>query len=176
MKTPRFQVEGEGGAADGIQRDDARKGLQENANTFLTFKKSSPETEPIEIKNEAGNKERVIFRIDYVDRYSERHPEGIKNHFLTYIEEDIRVVEDSIDDVASKNSRVTDYQYSIEIPEIKLPADISDRAKKLGMDVPWQKAFTSGNGLLLVVLVTVTSIIPAKIGTKMGSGSKLKFS
>jgi hypothetical protein len=172
MKTPQFQVKGEGGAADGIQRDDAGEGLQENANTFLTLKKGSPETEPIEIKNEAGNKELVIFRIDYVDSYSERHPEGIKNHFLTYIEEDIRVVKDNIDNVASKNSGAIGYPYSIEMPDIKLPADISDRAKKLGMDVPWQKAFTSGNSLLLIILVIVTSIIAAKIGTKMSSGSR----
>jgi len=176
IKSPQFQIKGEGGADDGIQRDDVEDGLQENANTFLTFKRGSPEAEPIEIKDEAGNKERVIFRIDYVDSYSEPSPEGIKNHFLTYIEEDIKVVEDNIDNVASKNSRGTDYQYSTDMPAIKLPADISDRAKKLGMDVQWQKTMTSGNGLLLVILVTATSITAAKIGTKMSSRSKLKFS
>jgi hypothetical protein len=105
----------------------------------------------------------VTFRIDYIDSYNAPHPEGTKNHYLTYIEEDIKVVEENVDNDASE-------KYSIHMPDIKLPGDISDRAKKLGVDVQWQKTMTSGNGLLLATLVTATSIIATIIGTKMSSG------
>jgi hypothetical protein len=166
MKNPQIQVEEDGAATASIERDDARDGPVENVNTFLTFNKDSSETDPIEIKNEAGNKEMVTFRIDYIDSYNAPHPEGTKNHYLTYIEEDIKVVEENVDNDVSE-------KYSIHMPDIKLPGDISDRAKKLGVDVQWQKTMTSGNGLLLATLVTATSIIATIIGTKMSS-PKLK--
>jgi hypothetical protein len=166
MKIPQIQVKEEGAATASIERDDAKDGLLENVKTFLTFNKDSSETDPIEIKNKAGKKEMVTFRIDYIDSYNAPHPEGTKNHYLTYIEEDIKVVEDNVDNDPSE-------KYRINMQDIKLPGDISDRAKKLGVDVEWQKTMASGNGLLLAILVTATSIIARIIGTKMSS-PKLK--
>jgi hypothetical protein len=176
MKSPQFQVKEEGVATVGLQRNYTENRPQENVNTILTFKSDSPDTEPIEIMNKVDSKESVIFRIDYVDGYSEResYNEGIKNHYLTYIEEDIKIVEDDIDDDSAETDRST--QYYINMPDIKLPADISDRAKKQGIDIQWQQTVTSDNGLLLAILIILTAILATKIATKMNSWPKPKFS
>ena len=152
MKSPQFQVKKEGAGADGMHGP-AKSGPQEN--TILTFKKDSPEAEPIKVTNEEGrNNDSLIFRIDYVDSYNQPHREGVKKHYLSYIEEDIEAVQ----------ARSSDYQYSAKVTErLKLPGDISERAKRQGVEVQWQKTMTSDSGLLLAASIIMSSIIATKI-------------
>jgi hypothetical protein len=178
MKSPQFQVKKEGARTTGMQSDYAENRSQENVNSILTFKRDSPEAEPIEIMNEVGSKESVIFRIDYVDSYNQPYREGIKNHYLTYIEEDIKVIQNDINKDDIENDPSTVYQYSTNTPDtdIKLPGDISERAKRQGVGVQWQETMTSDSGLLLAILIIITSIITTKIATKMNSWPKPKSS
>jgi hypothetical protein len=166
MKSPLFQVKEEGDLAIRTEGNYTENKPQRNANAFLTFKGNSQQTESIEIINKADRNEIVIFRIDYVDRY-----EGKKNHHLTYVEEDIKVVEDITNNEVAENSRITTYQNRIDMVDIEYPGDISERAKKLGDHVPWQRTLTSGSGILLIVLITFGSVIALKIALRM-SGAK----
>ena len=113
MKSPQFQVKEEGGATTaGMQRDYIENRYQENANTILTFKRDSPETEPIEIMNNLGG---IIFRIDYVDSYNQPYHGGIKNHHMTYIEKDIKVIRNDVNKDTVKNDGSSAYQYSTKL-------------------------------------------------------------
>ena len=109
-----------------------------------------------------GIKESVVFGIYYVDTCSEPHGRWNKNHYLTYGEEEIKVV-DNINNDDAENSRSIAYQYRMDMPHIKLRGDISERAKKQGVDVQWQETMISGSCLLLVVLIIIESIIATKI-------------
>lgn len=109
-----------------------------------------------------GIKESVVFRIYYVDTCSETYGQGNKNHYLTFGEEDIKVVDNINNDVAEK-SRSIAYQYRMDMPYIKLRADISKHTKKQGVDVQWQKTMISGSCLLLVILIIIETIIATKI-------------
>jgi hypothetical protein len=54
--------------------------------------------------------------------------------------------------------------------KLKLPGDISERAKREGVEVQWQKTMTSGSGLFLAASIIMTSIIATKIAVaKMNS-------
>jgi hypothetical protein len=162
MKSPQFQVKKEGAGAGGIHGP-AKSGPQEN--TILTFKKDSPETEPIEVTNEEGrNNDSLVFRIDYIDSYNQPHREGVKKHYLSYIEEDIEAVQAKTNNNAIKTEPISDYQYSTKMTEkLKLPGDISERAKRQGVEVQWQKTMTSDSGLLLAASIIMTSIIATSI-------------
>jgi hypothetical protein len=169
MKSPQFQVKKDGDAAGGMHGP-AKSGPQEN--TILTFKKDSPETEPIEVTIEEGhNNDSLIFRIDYVDSYNQPHREGVKKHYLSYIEEDIKAVQAKTNNDTIKTEPSSDTQYSSKMTEkLKLPGDISERAKRQGVEVQWQKTMTSAMGLLLAASIILTSIIATKIAvTKMNS-------
>ena len=95
-----------------------------------------------------GIKESVVFRIYYVDTCSEPHGQWNKNHYLTYGEEDIKVVDNINNDVA-KNSRNIAYQYRMDMPHIKLRGDISERAKKQGVDILVAKDYDFGQLLVI---------------------------
>jgi hypothetical protein len=177
MKSPQFQIKKEvSGMGGSMQRDNVRNIPQEDVNTILTFKRDSPETEPIEITNEAGSEENVVFRIDYVDSYNEPFREGIKNHYLTYIEKDIEITLNDIDKHHIENDQSFAYQYSTKMSGIRLPGDISEHAKAQGVGVQWQRAITSYSGLLLAILIIITSIIATKIAIKVNSWPKPKSS
>ena len=63
-----------------------------------------------------------------------------------------------------KNSRSIAYQYRMDMPHIKLRGDISERAKKQGVDV--QSARDYDFGQLLAIrryLIIIESIIATKI-------------
>ena len=109
-----------------------------------------------------GFKESVVFRIYYIDTCSEPYGQENKNHYLTYGEEDIKVVENINNDVAKK-SRSIAYQYRMDMPHTKLRGDISELTKKQGVDVQWQKTMISGSCLLLVILIIIEAIIATKI-------------
>jgi hypothetical protein len=169
MKSPQFQVKKEVAGAGGMHGH-AKSGPQEN--TILTFKKDSPETEPTEVTNEEGrNNDSLVFRIDYVDSYNQPHREGVKKHYLSYIEEDIEAVQANTNNDAIKTEPSSDYQYSTKMTEkLKLPGDISERAKRQGDEVQWQKILTSDSGLLLAASIIMTSIIATRIAVaKMNS-------
>jgi hypothetical protein len=173
MKSPQIQVIEEGAASGGIQSNYMENNQAYNVNSFLTFR-NSPQTEPIEIVNKAGSKESVIFRIDYVDSYSEPYGEEKKNHYLTYVNGDIKVVGNNINNNGAEKSRDTSYQRTIDMPDIRFPGDISELAKKQGIDVPWEEIMISGGGLLLVIMIIITAILATKIAEKMNSWTKIK--
>jgi hypothetical protein len=155
MKSPQFQIKREMAGTGGMQNGPTESVPKEN--TILTFTKDSPETGPVEIINKIGNSnDSVIFRIDYVDNHNQLYREGIKKHYLSYIEEDIK-------------ANVT------KVPNLQLPGDISERAKRQGVELQWQKTVTLDSSLLLAGLTIITSIIVTKIATKRKSWSKQKF-
>lgn len=51
----------------------------------------------------------------------------------------------------------------MDMPHIKLRGDISERAKKQGVDAQWQETMISGSYLLLVILIIIEAIIATKI-------------
>ena len=51
----------------------------------------------------------------------------------------------------------------MDMPYIKLRSDISECAKKQGVDIQWQKTMISGSCLLLVILIIIEAIIATKI-------------
>jgi hypothetical protein len=173
MKSPQFQIKEEV-AAIGIQRNDSGNISQKYTNTLLTFKGNLPQNEPIEIMNQGGSKGTVIFRIDFVDSYDEPYGEGKKNHHLSYVKGDIKIVQSDITNDFVENARSTDYQHRTDIPSIKFPGDISERAKKHGIDVPLQKMLTSDSALFLVILIIIAAVLASKIGIKTNSIKKLK--
>ena len=148
MKSPQIQVKEEGAEPGGNQSNYTENNPVDNVNTFLAFR-NSPQTEPIEIMNKAGSNESVIFRIDYVDNYNQPYGEGKKNHYLTYVEGDIKIVENSINNDVPEEGRSIAYQYRMDTPDIKLPGDISERAKKQGVDVQWQKTYDFSQRLVV---------------------------
>ena len=174
MKSPQIQVKEEGAVPDGIQSNYTENNLADNVNTSLAFR-NSPQTETIEIINKADRNESIIFRIDYVDNYNQPYGEGKKNYYLTYVEGDIKIVENSINNDVPEEGRSIAYQYRMDTPDIKLPGDISERAKKQGVDVQWQKTMTSGSGLLLVIFIIITAILTTKIAIKINSGMKPSY-
>jgi hypothetical protein len=176
MKSPQIQVKKEGAGMVGMQRDHVENRPQENVNTILTFKRDSPETEPIEIMNNVGGKESIIFRIDYVDSYSQPYRGGIKNHYVAYIEKDIKVIRNNINKDTVKSDGSSAYEYSRKTSDIKLPGDVSERSKRQGVVLQWERIMTSDSGLLLVISIIIISIIATKLATKMNSWPKLKSS
>jgi hypothetical protein len=176
MKSPQFHVKKEGERMVGIDRDHVENRSQKNANTILTFKRDSPETELIEIMNNVGGKESVIFRVNYVDSYNQPFRGGIENHYLTYIEKDIKVIRNDINKDTVKNDGSSAYQYSTKTYDVKLPGDVSERSKRQGVVVQWQRIMTSDSSLLLVISIISISIIATKLATKINSWPKLKSS
>ena len=109
-----------------------------------------------------GIKESVVFRIYYVDTCSEPYGQENKNHYLTYVEEDIKVVDNINSDVA-KNSRSIAYQYRMDMPHIKLRGDISELREKTRSRCSVAKDYDFGHCLLLVILIIIEAIIATKI-------------
>ncbi len=93
---------------------------------------------------------------------------------MTYVNGDIKVVGNNINNNGAEKSRDTSYQRTIDMPDIRFPGDISELAKKQGIDVPWQEIMISGGGLLLVIMIIITAILATKIAEKMNSWTKIK--
>jgi hypothetical protein len=175
MKSPQFQVYEDGDAAGVIKGNFTEDGFRDDVNAFLAFKSNSLHTEPIKIQNKADINESVIFRIDYVDNYFEPYNQGKKSHSLTYIEEDVKAIEDNLNNDGNEKNEINPYTYRTDTQYLKFPGDISERAKKQGIEVNLQKMLISDRVLLLVILIIIAAVSASKIAIRMNSRTTLGY-
>ena len=126
------------------------KNEQVDAEKTVSFKEDSHKSGPIEIKNTDGN---ILAKISYVDNYNRRYHTGIKTQFLTYLGQPVEVISEN---GISPASKIHDTEKKIKI---EMPGDISEYAKKHGMQIPWIRALNSDFNISLATSVFAVMII-----------------
>jgi len=85
-------------------------------------------------------------KFDFVDNYEELYSGGIKTQYITYLKSIQSIQADGMPE---------DKQI-----QLKLPGDISERAKGKGVHVSWEEVMVSKDGIILLLSVTsVTAVV-----------------
>ena len=93
-------------------------------------------------------------KVNYVDNYNRPYHSGIRTQFLTYLEQPIEIISDN--GAIQSPSKIYDSEKKIKI---EMPGDISEYAKKHGMQIPWIRALSSDLSILLAVSISVITTI-----------------
>jgi hypothetical protein len=103
---------------------------------------------PVEVSGKS-----IGLKLNYVDYNHEPYRKvGTRTGYITFF----NWIDDRVDN--PDNVKFT-YEGINQAQGIQIPADISERAKSQGIGVPWERAITSLNGLILLIAVIGGALI-----------------
>jgi hypothetical protein len=107
---------------------------------------------PVEVSGQ-----KIGLKLNYVDYNHEPYRKvGTRTGYITFF----NWIDDRVDN--QDNMKFT-YEGISQAQGIQIPADISERAKSQGIGVPWEKAITSLNSLILLIAIVVGATLTVVI-------------
>jgi hypothetical protein len=99
-------------------------------------------------------------KFDFVDNYEQVYTGGIKTQYITYLKSIQSIQADGMPE---------DKQI-----HLKLPGDISERAKRNGVHVPWVEVMVSKDGIILLLsIISLSMVLLWRIRPNMNNPSKV---
>jgi len=158
MKNPQITV-----LKEGMHSNDMQTGM---GNMAISFNEDSHKGNPIEVKSDVGN---ITAKFSYVDNYNSDYRTGIRTQFLTYLDQDIRIISDD-----GSIHVPADLIGSEKQAKIQIPGDISEFAKQHGMQLPWKKELSGNTSIILGISVVIITIMMSRFLPNVRKLSKNK--
>jgi hypothetical protein len=115
----------------------------------LSFKEDSPQNAPVKIQN-MGSNSTFLTELSFTDHYDQPLRRGVQTQFVTYLEEDMQIIRDN---------NALDPSLNKSAISLKLPGSVSEHAKAAGIEIPWEKAITSGPSITLAVSIMLIAAV-----------------